>query len=97
VIVVAVRNLETLPILKLTMKMILFACVITLVMTTGCFFPGPGRGWHGHRADNNVATPAVVVAAPEVIVAPPEVAVTTTNVIAPASPVVVPITAVIAP
>jgi hypothetical protein len=46
---------------------LLFACVITLVTTTGCFFPdGRGRGgdWHGRRGQNDVAAPIVAVNAP---------------------------------
>jgi hypothetical protein len=60
------------------MKMILlFTCVITLITTTGCFFPGRGgRGWHD-RGEVIVARPAFAVRAPEVIVAPTLVAVNT--------------------
>jgi len=69
---------------KLNMKMILlFACSVTLLTTTGCFFPGRGGGdWH-HRADANAAPPVAVVS--------------TTNVIAAPSPAVVGATAVIVP
>jgi hypothetical protein len=58
------------------MKLIvLFACAITLITTTGCFHGGRGgRGWHD-RGDIRVARPEVAVRAPEVIVAPTLVAV----------------------
>jgi hypothetical protein len=50
---------------------LLFACVITLLTTTGCFFPGRGgHRWH-ERGELNVAPSAIVVRAPAVIVAPP--------------------------
>jgi hypothetical protein len=65
------RNLETLPTLKVNMKMILlFACVITLLTTAGCFFPGRGGHWGG-RADATIAPPIVAAAASEVIVVRP--------------------------
>jgi hypothetical protein len=74
VIAVAVRALGTLPILELNMKkIILFACLITLLTTTGCFFPGRGWGWRGRRGEVAVPTPVVVVAAPRVVVPPPVV------------------------
>lgn len=56
---------------------VLFACAITLITTTGCFFPGRGghdRGWHD-RGDIKVVRPEIAVRAPEVIVAPTVVAV----------------------
>jgi Ser-tRNA(Ala) deacylase AlaX len=66
------RNIETLPVCKLNMKTILlFTCIVTLITTTGCFFPGRGGGhWHD-RGEVIVAPSAVAVQAPEVIVAPP--------------------------
>jgi hypothetical protein len=57
-------------------KILFFACVISLLTSTGCFFPGPGRGgdrWHDHRAEINVTPPIIEARAPEVIVAPPAV------------------------
>jgi Ser-tRNA(Ala) deacylase AlaX len=52
-------------------KILLFTCAITLITTTGCFFPGRGGGhWHD-RGELIVPRTAVAVRAPEVIVAPP--------------------------
>jgi len=75
VIVVTVRNLETLPVLKLNMKVILlFACVLTLLTTTGCFFPGRGGHWDGRgghwgdRAQVDVAPPVIAKASTEFVV-----------------------------
>jgi hypothetical protein len=81
-----VRNLAILPVLKLNMKMILlFTCAITLLATTGCYYPGHGHGgggrdWHG-RAEIIVAPRAVVARAPDVIVAPLVVAVNAPEVV----------------
>ena len=52
---------------------LLFACAITLLTTTGCVVDdrAGGRGWGHDRYYHGgviVACPAVVVAAPEVIV-----------------------------
>jgi hypothetical protein len=68
------------------MKMLfLFACVTTLITTTGCFFPegGEGRGEHRRhdRGEFIVAPRAVAVRAPEVILAPPVVAVNAPEVV----------------
>jgi hypothetical protein len=67
------------------MKLILlFTCAITLIMTTGCFFPGRGgdRGWHGHdRGEVILAPSAVAMQAPEVIVTPPLVKVSAPEVV----------------
>jgi len=80
VTVAAVRNLETLPIPELNMKTILLlTCAITLITTTGCFFPERGGDhWHDHDGDHwhdrgEIIVPHSEVAAraPEVIVAPP--------------------------
>lgn len=70
-----VRNLETLPVRNLNMKTILLlTCVITVLTTTGCFFPGRGggRGWHD-RGELNVAPSAVAVRASQAIEEPPAV------------------------
>jgi hypothetical protein len=71
VIVETVRNFEALPVLKLDMKTILlFACVITLLTTTGCFSPGRGGHWGG-RAQVDVARPVVAMASTELVVVLP--------------------------
>lgn len=52
---------------------LLFTCVITLLATTGCFFPGHRGGrdhWHD-RGEINVAPTVVEAQAPKIIVAPP--------------------------
>ena len=50
---------------------LLFTCVITLLTSTGCFFPGRGGGGHWHdRGDANVAPSEVAMNAPELMVAP---------------------------
>jgi hypothetical protein len=52
---------------------LLFTCVITLLTSTGCFFPGRGGGGGGHwhdRGDANVAPSEVAMNAPELMVAP---------------------------
>ena len=73
----AVRNFETLPPPKLNMKMILlFACVITLLTTTGCLVSEGGR--HGHEdyqshSEVIIGPPPVVVRVPAVEVRPPEI------------------------
>lgn len=80
---VIVLNLAILPELKLNMKLILlFTCAITLLTTTGCFFPGRGggRGWH-ERGELKVANPALIARAPEVIVAPSLVTVNAPDVV----------------
>jgi hypothetical protein len=54
---------------------LLLGCAITILTTTGCFFPGHGgHGWHD-RGDIMVGRPKVAVRAPEVILAPTLVAV----------------------
>jgi hypothetical protein len=68
------RNIEALPKRKFSMKIILLlTCVVTLLTTTGCFFPGPGRGWHHwHDRGEVIVAPSTVAArVPEVIVSPP--------------------------
>lgn len=66
-------------------KILLFTCVIALLTTTGCFFPGRGGGgdWHGRRGDADVAPAAVAVRTPEVVVEHPEVEVRAPEVIVP--------------
>jgi Ser-tRNA(Ala) deacylase AlaX len=52
-------------------KILLFTCAITLITTTGCFFPGRGGGhWHD-RGELIVPHAEVATRTPEVIVAPP--------------------------
>jgi hypothetical protein len=66
------------------MKLILlFVCAITLLTTTGCFYPGHGDGWHHwhDRGELVVPRPAVAVNAPEVIAAPAAVAVNAPEVV----------------
>jgi hypothetical protein len=59
----------------INMKLIvLFACAIALITTTGCFHGGRGGHWHD-RGDVRIARPEVAVRAPEVIVTPTLVAV----------------------
>jgi len=62
---------------KPNMKMILLvACVIPLLSTTGCLVSDGGRGGHAryeHHDEVLVGPPEVVVHAPEVVVRPPEV------------------------
>jgi hypothetical protein len=51
---------------------LLFTCAITLLTTTGCFFPGRGGGgghWHD-RGEVNGARPVVAVVTPELMKAP---------------------------
>ncbi len=59
------------------MKKILFLSgMVILLSTTGCIFPGGGRGGHARYEHHDavlVGPPAVVVRAPEVVVRPPEV------------------------
>ena len=57
-------------------KILLFACIITLLTTTGCLVSEGGRGEHAryeHHDQVVVGPPAVVVRVPEVVVRPPEV------------------------
>jgi hypothetical protein len=68
-------DIETAPPPEFTMKMILlFASVLTLMITTGCLVAGGGRGGgrdHGHyegRSEVVVGPPVVVVRPAEVIV-----------------------------
>jgi len=50
----------------LNMKTLLsFACLITLLATSGCIVDDGGRGWHRH--------PAVIVGPPVIEVRPPAV------------------------
>jgi hypothetical protein len=52
-------------------KFLLFTSAVTLLTTTGCFFPGRGGGhWHD-RGQIDVAPPIVEARAPDVIIAPP--------------------------
>jgi len=57
-------------------KILLFACVITLLATSGCIVPEGGRRgdarFHGH-SDVIVGAPTVVVPVPVAVVRPPEV------------------------
>ena len=59
------------------MKIILFfACVITLLSTTGCLVEDDGRHGHGRYEEHSaviVGPPVVEVRVPEVEVRPPEV------------------------
>jgi hypothetical protein len=54
-------------------KILLLTCAITLLTTTGCFYPGRGPGWHHwHERGEVIVAPSTVAArVPEVIVTPP--------------------------
>jgi hypothetical protein len=57
-------------------KILLFACVLTLLSTTGCLVSDGGRHEHARYERHDaviVGPPVVVVHAPELIVRPPEV------------------------
>jgi hypothetical protein len=53
---------------------LLFACIISLLSTTGCIMAhGGGHARYEHHDDVIVGPPVVVVPAPEVVVRPPEI------------------------
>jgi hypothetical protein len=57
-------------------KILFFACVLTLLSTTGCLVSDGGRHEHASYERHDaviVGPPVVVVHAPELIVRPPEV------------------------
>jgi hypothetical protein len=98
-----VRSLEFLQAPKPNMKIILLiTSIITLLTTTGCFFPGGRDGWHhGGRGEVDGTTPVVAVQTPETN-APPLAAAATPEVVAPpvvAAPpaTITPVQAIIVP
>lgn len=57
-------------------KILLLACILSLLSTIGCIVPGGGGRDHAryeHHDEVIVGPPALVVRPPEIVVRPPEV------------------------